>query len=89
MLKALNVLKEPLRERGLTHPRLTVYPSNIPSVKTIERIIAKETTVEINPNSFRTSVTELLIFTKSSSIFIKSLLIEFKFLHLKKTNLFS
>lgn len=33
MLKALNVLKQPLREKGLTHPRLTVYPSNIPSVK--------------------------------------------------------
>ena len=42
MLKALNVLKEPLRERGLTHPRLTVYPSNIPSVKTIEHFGGKK-----------------------------------------------
>lgn len=42
MLKALNVLKEPLRERGLTHPRLTVYPSNIPSVKTIEKFGGKK-----------------------------------------------
>ena len=37
MLKALNVLKEPLRERGLNRPKFTVYPSNIASVKTIQR----------------------------------------------------
>lgn len=42
MLKALNVLKKPLCERGLTHPRLTVYPSNIPSVKTIEKFGGKK-----------------------------------------------
>lgn len=42
MLKALNVLKEPLRERGLIHPRFTVYPSNIPSVKTIEHFGGKK-----------------------------------------------
>lgn len=37
MFKALNVLKKPLRERGLTHPKFTVYPSNVASVKTIKK----------------------------------------------------
>lgn len=37
MVKALNVLKEPLRERGLNRPKFTVYPSNIASVKTIQK----------------------------------------------------
>ena len=36
MLKALNVLKEPLIKKGLTKPKFTVFPDNIPSVKTIE-----------------------------------------------------
>ena len=42
MLKALNVLKEPLIERGLIHPKFTVFPSNIPSVKTIEHFGGKK-----------------------------------------------
>ncbi len=37
MLQALNILKEPLIERGLTKPILTVFPDNIASVKTIQR----------------------------------------------------
>ena len=48
MLKALNVLKEPLRERGLTYPVFTVKPENIPSVKTIERFGGKK----IDSNAF-------------------------------------
>ena len=36
MLKALNILKQPLTERGLTKPKFTVFPDNIASVKTIE-----------------------------------------------------
>lgn len=42
MLKALNILKEPLRERGLTHPIFTVRPSNISSVKIIEHFGGKK-----------------------------------------------
>ena len=37
MIKALNVLREPLKERGLLHPKFTVFPNNIASVKTIEK----------------------------------------------------
>lgn len=37
MVKALNVLKQPLRENGLNKPKFTVYPSNVASVKTIQK----------------------------------------------------
>ena len=42
MLKALNLLKEPLREKGLVHPKFTVFPSNIASVKTIQKFGARK-----------------------------------------------
>lgn len=36
MLQALNLLKPIMIEEGLTKPKITVYPDNISSVKTIE-----------------------------------------------------
>lgn len=48
MIKALNVLKEPLRERGLVRPKLTVYPNNKASVRTIEKFGGKK----IDTNGF-------------------------------------
>lgn len=42
MIKALNVLREPLKEKGLLHPKFTVFPNNISSVKTIEKFGGKK-----------------------------------------------
>lgn len=49
MLQALNLLKPTMIEEGLTKPKITVYPDNIASVKTIEnfggRLIPKENNI--------------------------------------------
>jgi len=41
MLQALNLLKPTMIEEGLTKPKITVYPNNISSVKTIEKFGGK------------------------------------------------
>lgn len=60
-LQALELLRDTMIEKGLTKPIITVYPDNIPSIKTIEKfggVLIQEANEEQNWNTYEVDLLE-------------------------------